>query len=72
MKVDTTLSATVVKQLTEKFVDQAVLALPRPQVDAVLEQCWRIDDLGDAGELARATIPARAGSAPARFVRAPE
>ena len=48
------------EQLTEKFVDQAVLALPRHQVDAVVEQCWRIDALADAGDLARATVP-RAG-----------
>ena len=38
------------EQLTEKFVDQAVLALPRHQVDAVVEQCWRIDALADAGD----------------------
>lgn len=60
------------EQITEKFVDQAVLALPRAQVDAIVEQCWRIDELADAGDLARAMIPAKAGSAPARFVRAPE
>jgi len=45
------------EQLTEKFVDQAVLALPRAQVDAVVDQCWRIDALKDAGDLARATVP---------------
>jgi 2-methylcitrate dehydratase PrpD len=45
------------EQLTEKFVDQAVLALPRAHVDAVAEQCWHVDTLADAGELARATIP---------------
>jgi 2-methylcitrate dehydratase PrpD len=60
------------EQITDKFVDQAVLALPRAQVDAVVEQCWRIDELADAGDLARATIPPPAGSAPARLVRAPE
>jgi 2-methylcitrate dehydratase PrpD len=60
------------EQLTEKFVDQAVLALPRSQVDAIVAQCWRVDQLADAGDLARATIPVKAGSAPARFVRAPE
>src|SRR5947207_2301851 len=31
-------------QLTEKFVDQAVLALPRAQVDAVLERCRPIGE----------------------------
>jgi 2-methylcitrate dehydratase PrpD len=45
------------EQLTEKFVDQAILALPHPQVDAVVEQCWRVDTLADVGELARATMP---------------
>jgi 2-methylcitrate dehydratase PrpD len=45
------------EQLTEKFVDQAVLALPRAQVDAIVEQCWRIDELADAGDIARATVP---------------
>jgi 2-methylcitrate dehydratase PrpD len=49
-------------QLTEKFVDQAVLALPRPQVDAVVEQCWRIDALDNAGDLARATLPRQAAT----------
>jgi 2-methylcitrate dehydratase PrpD len=60
------------EQITEKFVDQAVLALPRSRVDAIVEQCWRIDELADAGELARATSPAHTGTAPARFARAPE
>ena len=60
------------EQITEKFVDQAVLALPREQVDAVVEQSWRVDELADAGDLARATSPTRAGAAPARLVRAPE
>jgi 2-methylcitrate dehydratase PrpD len=45
------------EQLTEKFVDQAVLALPRAQVDVVLEQCWGVAELADVGELARATMP---------------
>ncbi len=45
------------EQLTEKFVDQAVLALPRAQVDDVLDQCWRIGELADVGVLARATMP---------------
>ena len=50
------------EQLTEKFVDQAVLALPRTQVDAVVEQCWRVDALADVGELARATVPRATGA----------
>jgi 2-methylcitrate dehydratase PrpD len=59
------------EQLAEKFRDQAVLALPSEQVERLIEQSLRIDELADAGELARATIPARAAGAPARFVRAP-
>jgi 2-methylcitrate dehydratase PrpD len=51
------------EQLTEKFVDQAVLALPRAQVDAVVEQCWNIDSLANAGDLARATMPRQASPA---------
>ena len=51
------------EQLTEKFVDQAVLALPRAQVDAVLEQCWRIGSLEDVGALARGTMPRASRSA---------
>lgn len=54
------------EQLTEKFVDQAVLALPRPQVDAVVEQAWRIETLANAGDLARATMPKSARSSHAR------
>jgi 2-methylcitrate dehydratase PrpD len=50
------------EQLTEKFVDQAVLALPRHQVDAVVEQGWRVDTLADAGDLARATMPKPVGA----------
>jgi 2-methylcitrate dehydratase PrpD len=50
------------EQITEKFVDQAVLALPRAQVDAVVDQCWRIDTLANAGDLARATVPRQAAA----------
>jgi 2-methylcitrate dehydratase PrpD len=59
-------------QLREKFVDQAVLALPRAQVDAVLEQCWRIGELEDVGALARATMPAHGTSSAKRSKRACE
>ena len=41
-------------QLEEKFTDQGVLVLPRERVEALVEQCRRIDALEDAGELARA------------------
>jgi 2-methylcitrate dehydratase PrpD len=45
-------------QLDEKFRDQAVLALPAAQVEKLIDACWRIDTLADAGEIARATRPA--------------
>ena len=45
------------EQLEEKFRDQTVLALPSLPVDALIEQCWRLDSLPDAGALARATVP---------------
>ncbi|MDX1562572.1 MAG: MmgE/PrpD family protein [Gammaproteobacteria bacterium] len=44
-------------QLDDKFRDQAVLALPEAQVDALIDACWRIDSLDDAGEIARQTVP---------------
>jgi 2-methylcitrate dehydratase PrpD len=53
-------------QLEEKFRDQAVLALPEAQVENLIRDCWRIDELDDAGQLARAARPAAgqpAGSA---------
>jgi 2-methylcitrate dehydratase PrpD len=46
------------RQLDEKFRDQAILALPPAQVDALLDLCWRIDDLGDVNELIRRAVPA--------------
>ncbi|HEY8518536.1 MAG TPA: MmgE/PrpD family protein [Gammaproteobacteria bacterium] len=45
--------------LEEKFRDQAVLALPAERVEALIEQCWRIDELADVGELVRATRPGK-------------
>jgi 2-methylcitrate dehydratase PrpD len=59
------------EQITEKFVDQAVLALPRAQVDGVVEQRWRVDELVDVGDLARATTPVSSGT-PVRFALATE
>ncbi len=46
------------RQLEEKFRDQAVLALPAAQVEKLIELCWRIDTLEDAGELAAGAVPA--------------
>lgn len=51
------------EDLAEKFLDQAVLALPRPHVEALIAQCRRIDELPDAGELARATVPGESAAA---------
>ena len=44
-------------ELDDKFRDQAVLALPTAQVDALIADCWRIDSLADAGEIARKSRP---------------
>ena len=46
------------KQLEAKFRDQAVVALPAAQVEKLIDQCWRIEELTDVGELIRATVPA--------------
>jgi 2-methylcitrate dehydratase PrpD len=45
------------RQLEDKFRDQAVLALPAAQVETLIEQCWRIDEFEDVGDLARAAVP---------------
>src|SRR5580704_11391066 len=47
------------RQLEQKFRDQAVLALPAEQVEALIALCWRIDELDDVAELIRAAVPAR-------------
>jgi len=41
-------------QLEEKYRDQAALRLAPQQAQRVLDLCWRIDELEDAGELSRA------------------
>ncbi len=46
------------RQLDAKFRDQGVLALPAAQVDALIDLCWRIDDLDDVGRLVAASVPA--------------
>ncbi len=48
------------KQLEEKFRDQAILVLPAPEVESVIQLCWKIDQLDDVGELVTATVPAAA------------
>ena len=45
------------RQLEEKFRDQAVLVLPADEVESIIQQCWKIDQLDDVGEMVRATVP---------------
>jgi 2-methylcitrate dehydratase PrpD len=45
------------RQLDTKFRDQAVLALAAPQIDPLLDLCWRIDELGEVNELVEAAVP---------------
>ena len=45
------------RQLEDKFRDQAALALPASQVDALIGMCWRIDELSDVGELVKLAVP---------------
>ena len=45
------------RQLDAKFRDQAVLALPAAQVDALLDLCWRIDELTDVRDVIGAAVP---------------
>ena len=45
------------EQLEEKFRDQAVLALPADRVERLIADCWRVDSVEDAGEIARGTRP---------------
>jgi len=44
-------------QLDDKFRDQAVLAVPAEQAEALIAATWNIDNSKDAGDLARATVP---------------
>jgi 2-methylcitrate dehydratase PrpD len=46
------------RQLDDKFLAQAVRAIPAAQAEAALALCWRIDSLGDVRELVRASVPA--------------
>ncbi len=45
------------RQLDDKFLDQAVLALPPEQVEKVLRQCWQIDRLEDVNHLISLALP---------------
>jgi 2-methylcitrate dehydratase PrpD len=44
-------------QLEEKFRDQAVMVLPASDVDALIQLCWKIDQLDDVGEIVNAAVP---------------
>jgi 2-methylcitrate dehydratase PrpD len=46
------------RQLEDKFRDQARLALPDSQVDAVVRSCWSLADLDDVREVIDAAVPA--------------
>ena len=46
------------RQLDTKFRDQAVLALQPPQVEGLLDLCWRIDEVDDVNEVVTAAVPA--------------
>ena len=48
------------EQLAEKFLDQAVLALPESRVEELIAECRRVDELPDVGDLVRRTAPASA------------
>ncbi|MBZ5580444.1 MAG: MmgE/PrpD family protein [Acidobacteriia bacterium] len=50
------------RQLEDKFRELAVLALPAAQVETLIAQCWRIDDLANVNELVQNAVPALAGS----------
>jgi 2-methylcitrate dehydratase PrpD len=45
------------RQLDDKFRDQAVLTLPRSQVDDLLVSCWQIDQLATLKSLIDSAVP---------------
>jgi aconitate decarboxylase len=51
------------RQLEDKFRDQAVLVLPASDVDALIQLCWRIDQLEDVRDVVMAAVPASARAA---------
>jgi 2-methylcitrate dehydratase PrpD len=48
------------RQLEAKCREQALLVLGSDEVDRLIGLCWNIDELSDASELVRATVPAEA------------
>jgi 2-methylcitrate dehydratase PrpD len=45
------------RQLDDKFLDQAVLAIPLEQAEKLLRQCWQIDQLGNVNQLIQSALP---------------
>jgi len=45
------------RQLDDKFLDQAILALPLEQAEKVLRQCWQVDRLSNVNHLIDLAIP---------------
>jgi len=45
------------RQLDDKFLDQAVFALPLEQAEKALRQCWKIDELADVNQLIKSALP---------------
>ena len=45
------------RELDDKFLDQAVLALPLEQAEKALRQCWQVDRLSDVKHLVDLAIP---------------
>jgi hypothetical protein len=43
--------------LARKFLDQAVLSLPEPMVWALLERCWRLDELESLMPVLEVAVP---------------
>jgi 2-methylcitrate dehydratase PrpD len=44
-------------QLEDKFRDQAVMVLPAGDVEALIQSCWRIDQLDDVRDLVTLAVP---------------
>jgi 2-methylcitrate dehydratase PrpD len=45
------------RQLDDKFLGQAVLAIPHEQAERLLALCWKIDSLDDVGSVIEAATP---------------
>jgi 2-methylcitrate dehydratase PrpD len=44
-------------QLEAKCREQALLVLPPDDAERLIELCWKVEELSDASELVRATVP---------------